>query len=376
MSQRQKAFQRSRRTSSGRTSELQILFIKAVNLLDACIVPVFVFNGAACPAVKHGHAADPPQLRRSFQDLVLALGCYWHEVWCPFLHTVDVSCFKLSHQAPGDAVAELASLNMSGAIDAVLTNGSDAFVFGACCVIQSRQVRLAVPWGSLSLALSTEPRDGPDVVYIHTQRSIQQHPDVSLTREGLLMCAIFAGCGYSKVSSATKHAMSTDHLIRQDGLRGCSTKSAHQLALTEFSEQLFNGGKTLADAELQEFLTAWRNDLRAELSANQRHLLPFRSQKLASNIDDTFPSLSVVKLYTDPGVTGTAGHAPPDHASWVPCCMDAAGLAALFRRKFPRTAESQLQGLLRKHAWPRMYTRRLLQVRWTCLCHGAPTDGT
>jgi holliday junction resolvase YEN1 len=41
-------------------------------------------------------------------------------------------------QAPGEAEAELAHLNCIGAVDAVLTGDSDAFVFGAMTVIRDR----------------------------------------------------------------------------------------------------------------------------------------------------------------------------------------------------------------------------------------------
>jgi holliday junction resolvase YEN1 len=40
-----------------------------------------------------------------------------------------------SFQAPGEAEAELANLNRSRLIDAVLTNDSDVFLFGAVNVI-------------------------------------------------------------------------------------------------------------------------------------------------------------------------------------------------------------------------------------------------
>ena len=39
-------------------------------------------------------------------------------------------------QAPGEAEAELAHMNELGLIDGVLTDDSDAFVFGAKCIIR------------------------------------------------------------------------------------------------------------------------------------------------------------------------------------------------------------------------------------------------
>jgi Holliday junction resolvase YEN1 len=40
-------------------------------------------------------------------------------------------------QAPGEAEAELAKLNEMGYIHGILTEDSDAFVFGARCVIRT-----------------------------------------------------------------------------------------------------------------------------------------------------------------------------------------------------------------------------------------------
>jgi Holliday junction resolvase YEN1 len=40
------------------------------------------------------------------------------------------------HQAPGEAEAELAKMNVVGLVDAVFTSDCDALVFGARCVIR------------------------------------------------------------------------------------------------------------------------------------------------------------------------------------------------------------------------------------------------
>lgn len=39
-------------------------------------------------------------------------------------------------QAPGEAEAELAYLNRIGRIDAIMTEDSDVFAFGATCVLR------------------------------------------------------------------------------------------------------------------------------------------------------------------------------------------------------------------------------------------------
>lgn len=42
----------------------------------------------------------------------------------------------LLHQAPGEAEAELAHLNHIGAIDAVMTDDVDTFIFGATHILR------------------------------------------------------------------------------------------------------------------------------------------------------------------------------------------------------------------------------------------------
>lgn len=60
----------------------------------------------------------------------------WHEVrgTLDFIN-IDLFCTDFA-QAPGEAEAELASLNRKGYIDAIQTDDCDAFIFGAQTIIK------------------------------------------------------------------------------------------------------------------------------------------------------------------------------------------------------------------------------------------------
>lgn len=64
-----------------------------------------------------------------FKKLLDACGLEW---W-----NVGFQCDSaLTHQAPGEAEAELALMNTQGKIDAVLSDDVDALLFGAKCLLR------------------------------------------------------------------------------------------------------------------------------------------------------------------------------------------------------------------------------------------------
>ncbi|KAK6966740.1 PIN domain-like protein [Favolaschia claudopus] len=85
----------------------------------APVILIFVFDGFGRPLVKRGKQvlAQPESLIQACKEAIKAFGYY-------------------SHQAPGEAEAELAQMNKLGFIDAVITEDSDTLVFGAVCIIR------------------------------------------------------------------------------------------------------------------------------------------------------------------------------------------------------------------------------------------------
>ena len=122
----------------GQNPELRTLFYRLAWLSQACVVPVFVFDGLARPAMKRGHLVRKLRhwMTPFFQNMITAFGFYFYEVSCCQLVLYDRPLKNT--QAPGEAEAELAYLNYIGLIDAIVTDDNDAFVFGAKRVIRNR----------------------------------------------------------------------------------------------------------------------------------------------------------------------------------------------------------------------------------------------
>jgi Holliday junction resolvase YEN1 len=114
------------------------LFFKLCHLLKTCTLPIFVFDGPLRPSVKRGKAVRhaPSWIEGRFKLLIDAFGFYCHQVW-RLSFSLSNPAEPSTFQAPGEAEAELAQLNAAGIIDAVLTDDSDALLFGATHVIRS-----------------------------------------------------------------------------------------------------------------------------------------------------------------------------------------------------------------------------------------------
>ncbi|KAJ7181888.1 PIN domain-like protein, partial [Mycena filopes] len=97
---------------------LQKIFYQLCNFSSAPVTLVFVFDGPGRPSMKRGTTVvhHPLWLIDHLKTMIKAFGYHFYD-------------------APGEAEAELAHLNASGRIDAVITEDSDAFLFGAHFVI-------------------------------------------------------------------------------------------------------------------------------------------------------------------------------------------------------------------------------------------------
>ncbi|KAJ7168721.1 PIN domain-like protein [Mycena filopes] len=124
--------------------------------------------------------------------------------------------------APGEAEAELALLNADGRIDAIITEDSDAFLFGARVVIRT---------------LGPSPQD---ISFIYSIDAIENTDTVLLDRAGLILCALLLGGDYGS------------------GVPGIGEHIAHGLAAGGFGTDLVNILKTSESAERAEHLAGWR----------------------------------------------------------------------------------------------------------------------
>ncbi|KAK2464530.1 hypothetical protein APHAL10511_003509, partial [Amanita phalloides] len=276
MHETQAAFHKPMHAQSGRNPELRTLFFKLARMLNSCAVPVFVFDGPGRPLMKRGrHVMEMPHwLKADFERLINAFGFY-------------------SHQAPGEAEAELAYLNHIGVIDAVLTNDVDAFVFGAETVIRTCAER----------ASSTSHKKGMRFTSYYSE-SLAANPQVRLLREDLFLIAMLAGGDYD-----------------QSGLIGCGVTLAQRISQSGLGRDLFMEMRRSADPmDVDQFLQHWRARLQHELSVDPNKTLGRRYQRLADSIEQDFPPWEVMDKYVHPVTSEqTAGvHWRP--TGWVPQC--------------------------------------------------------
>ncbi|KAJ3748488.1 PIN domain-like protein [Lentinula detonsa] len=164
-------------------------------LSEAGVLCLFFFDGSERPAIKRGRQVinREPDYYKHARVLIELFGYY-------------------ALNAKGDADAELAELNRSGAIDAVLTKDSDVFPFGAQCILR-------VPLGQPKKEL---------IIDVYYANIIQER--TSISRSGFILIALLLQSDISK------------------GVSGIGSKTAYGLAQCGF-------GDTLVDA-YHQYLTA------------------------------------------------------------------------------------------------------------------------
>lgn len=214
-------------------------------------------------------------------------------------------------QAPGEAEAELAYLNRVHAIDGVLSDDVDNFLFGATLVIRNASATLT---GNAVAG----PLPTPNHTTVFAARAIEAHADVGLTRGGMILCALLAGGDYHK------------------GLPGCGMKVAVGLARCGFGDKLVAACEDLVSvredgkvdvegrAQLEAWLVGWRTDVALELESNSMGHLPSKrsatakvllafndapseptTKKKAKEKREEFPDVAVLLLYTRPVTSET-----------------------------------------------------------------------
>ena len=109
--------------------------------------------------------------RNSFQCLDFIIICYI----LLFLSFLFLKCHV--NQAPGKAEAELALLNRTNLIDAVMTDDGDTFIFGATCVIKKYVLILLPPPQIYLFHFSPDIKKYGDGITVGTLASIQSNKD-------------------------------------------------------------------------------------------------------------------------------------------------------------------------------------------------------
>ncbi|THU92313.1 PIN domain-like protein, partial [Dendrothele bispora CBS 962.96] len=290
------------------------VFYKLSFFLSLPLVLVFVFDGPLRPGKKRSKrvGAAAHWMTQPFKELVLAFG----------YHT---------HQAPGEAEAELARMSTTGFIDAVLTDDSDALLFGARLVIRR--------W-----VYFPHIRRDPDSIATYYTDNFAQDPDKPIMHGGMLLFAILQGGDYSK------------------GLHRCGQDTAYRLTHTELGSELL----LAADEDnetLSTFLPAWRAKLRHYLADDPYGLIGQKNKKLAAGVPNDFPSMEIVKLYTNPLVSESSW---TSNASWhVFQLPNLANLSILVERLFLWRSTGLAENKLQSKVFGAFCIKYLLMV-WLC----------
>ncbi|KAK0478833.1 PIN domain-like protein [Armillaria novae-zelandiae] len=249
-----------RHAQAGDSPELQTLLFCLAYLLRCTVIPVFVFNGALRPGIKRGKKVRTraPWLEKHFKEMIRAFGFYYHD-------------------APGEAEAELATMNKAGIIDMIITEDSDTLVFGGMPPHSKRDNGEKI-------------KIDPDEYVLYSSKHILAQDNVRLTEGGLFLLAILLGGDYNG----------------NKGLSRCGQKTAHMLALTSLGDSLYLAVKTMDNSELQKYLTMWCDMLCSELLQPS---IPGASKhpSLANKIPVTFPNMKILKYYAQPITSWHAG---------------------------------------------------------------------
>ncbi|KAF9045348.1 PIN domain-like protein [Panaeolus papilionaceus] len=245
----------------GQSMSLQIFFHKLAAFSEVKATFVFVPDGDKRPAIKRGH-----QVR--------------HEVWWTFVVEDLIHAFGFRvHKALGEAEAELAMLNHSGVIDAVISNDSDTLVFGAETVIKI--------FTDQFLRAHQLPRDTVEV-YTNGRIARQAH----LSMGGLILFALLNGGDYDAT-----------------GIPNCGAIIAKALCRCGYGDELLEATRAYLinddnPTAFDHFIQDWRNRLCDELHNNTHQQLTFRRPDLAHAIESSdFPKREVLMAYVTPLTT-------------------------------------------------------------------------
>lgn len=281
---------------------ITVIFKHLAKLLSYPIIVVCVFDGPGRPSTKRGKkvAQTPFSIVGRLQELITALGFYYI-------------------MAPAEAESQLAYLNRCGTIDAVITEDSDAWVFGAKHVL----------------------RKDPDskeldkvIVYSYDRiRNSSTHP---LTYAGILLITILVGGDYDK------------------GLKHCGIVTALALASSPLATSLHHAVLHMSPTDLQQFLIIWRHELRQELAHNTHGYLCRAEPTTAGNVNESFPSVKVLRLYVHPTIVDI------DPNMFIVRLPDFSRLVQFADKQFSWGEDRKLVAEFRQSVWPGYFMRQAL----------------
>ncbi|KAJ5024041.1 hypothetical protein J3E72DRAFT_387426 [Bipolaris maydis] len=225
------------------------MFYRLCRLLTLNIQLIFVFDGPGRPwkRGKRGQGRINYEERRLFQELLKYLGVLYHE-------------------APGEAEAECARMQILGIVDAVWSQDSDCLMFG--CTLWFHDHRVAKNEGVTDRSKENTKKNGK---YASVIRAVDMKERYNLDQEGLVLFAMLVGGDYD-----------------QQGLPQCGPG----IALQAVKEGL---GRSLCECRNQFDCQLWSQELAQFLNTSPRgRSIPIPSM---------FPDYEILKKYYRPKVT-------------------------------------------------------------------------
>ncbi|KAJ0423714.1 hypothetical protein BJY00DRAFT_299555 [Aspergillus carlsbadensis] len=238
----------------GKNPELRTLFYRLLKILALPIHPLFVYDGKDKPPFKRGKAVSG----RSYGSAPIIQ-----------LSKILIDLFKFPrHEAPGEAEAECARLQMAGVVDAVMSNDVDTLMFGS----RSTIMNFSKESGSGSAAATH--------VTCYTMNG-DDSPNVKLDRPGMILFAMLSGGDYLP-----------------SGVPKCGSKLAAEIAKAGFGGDLL---EALEADDLDAKLNEWRERLQYELEENESGY--FQTKHKVVRIPEAFPDRTILSYYAKPVVS-------------------------------------------------------------------------
>lgn len=240
----------------GQNPVLRTLYYRLLRILALPIHPLFVFDGKEKPALKRNKKSrlsrEGYRITKQAKTLLSLFGFPWHD-------------------APGEAEAECAHLQLSKVVDAVMSDDADTLMFGS--------TRTIMDWSREGSRGNKTPSH---VNYFDCENKSEHNANgLALDRAGMILFAMCNGGDYLP-----------------GGLVGCGPGLSMEISKAGFGQRLLDAvGKESA-------IAAWRTELQQELQTNESGFFKTKHKKL--QIPETFPDPTVLSYYTDPAVSSAA----------------------------------------------------------------------
>ena len=138
--------------------------------------------------------------------------------------------------------------------------------------------------------LNAAGKDDKNHSHIFRLQDISTHPEIRLTRGGLILIGLMSGGDY-----------------QQGGIMRCGITTAHGLAKCGFGDSLYTAATNLSRAQLAEFLVTWRQQLCHELRTNSRGEIGRKQPALSKAIPEDFPDIDILFSYVRPITSESMG---------------------------------------------------------------------